>query len=124
MGSCFTPFQKLLVIKNFSFTVVIYHLIENQTKVGHSYSHAGNRFSGCAFFISTGVSGMFPSAVTERNSRGETATGKFSSTLQNMMKTQTYSFFAILICVLHIFRPLLTCSIAFVDPGRRILSGM
>ena len=38
MGSCFTPFQKLLVIKHFSFTVVIYHLIENQTKVGYIYS--------------------------------------------------------------------------------------
>ena len=40
VGSCFTPFQKLLVIKHFSFTVVIYHLIENQTKVGYIYSQA------------------------------------------------------------------------------------
>ena len=40
VGSYFTPFQKLLVIKHFSFTVVIYHVIENQTKVGYIYSQA------------------------------------------------------------------------------------
>ena len=40
VGSCFTPFQRLLVIKHFSLTVVIYHLIENQTKVGYIYSQA------------------------------------------------------------------------------------
>ena len=40
VGSYFTPFQKLLVIKHFSFTVVIYLLIENQTKVGYIYSQA------------------------------------------------------------------------------------
>ena len=50
VGSCFTPFQKLLVIKHFSFTVVIYHLIENQTKFGYIYSQAIDFLDGPFLF--------------------------------------------------------------------------
>lgn len=114
VGSCFTPFKKLLVIKHFSFTVVIYHLIENQKKVGHSYSQSID-FLDVRFF--------------HRLLQSETPEAKlqlvnFHLLFKTMMKNTNIGFFAILICVVDIFPTLLAHSIAFVDPGRRRLSGM
>ena len=123
VGSCFTPFQKLLVIKHFSFTVAIYHLIENPKKVGHSYSQSID-FLDVRFLFQQVFLGCSHRLLQNETPEAKLELVNFHLLFKTMMKNTKIGFFAILICVLDIFPTLLAYSIAFVVPGRRRLSGM